>query len=178
MLLTCKRDSPDECLDPNQPSTSRPVRTVAFDTEQIAAATLRLKVARRKARLDKRAAELEALAKAKQDAEMNPANIAAKKIFNDKIKKVMRRIERNYPRCHPAPEPAPVPPRLTSTMLRGFVEAAASGLITDQLQPNPDHPHVAARMRNARAPKPVPVPEDEENDDSTQPGDSDSEDNL
>ena len=170
MLLSCKRVSPDDCLDPNQPSTSRPARTVAFDTEQIAAATLRLKVARRKAKLDKRAAELEALAKAKRDAELNPANIAAKKIFDDKIKKVMRRIERNYPRCHPAPES--VPPRVTSTMLRGFVEAAATGLITSELQPNPEHPHVAARIRRARTSRPVPDEDDEENDDSTQPGDS------
>ena len=157
-------------LDPNQPSTSRPVRSVAFETEQIAAATLRLKVARRKAKLDKRAAELEELAKAKRDAALDPANVAAAKVFADKIKKVMRRIERNYPRCHPVPEPSP--PRVTSTMLRGFVEAAASGLITDQLQPNPNHPHVAARLRQARSGNPVPVEDDDENDDSTQPGNS------
>ena len=89
----------------------------------------------------------------------------------------MRHIETNFARCHPIPEPvSSTLNRPTTTMIRGYVEAAATGLITDQLQPNPDHPHVAARIRKVRSTNPVPLADnDSENtaDNSTHEGTED-----
>ena len=149
---------------------------MSYSTAQIAAATLRLKAARQRSKLNKQAQQIAELEEAKKIVANDPANLAAQAILDKKIKDVMRYIEQNFARCHPVPDiilpSIPSAPRPTSTMMRGFVEAAATGLITDQLQPDPNHPHVAERIRKARSECPLPMSEDEENtdDDSTQPG--------
>ena len=169
-------------LDPNRPSTSTARPSVSVSVEQIAQETRRLQQQRRQVKLDREVKALAVLEEAKRASLADPANIAAKARLDKQMKGVMRHIRKHHARCHPEPEPEtsasttrPSPAKCTSTMMKSFVEAAATGLVDESLQPNPNHPHVASRLKKARSANPVPNPdEDEENTDDTGPPDDDN----